>query len=101
MNVLIIDDSHYMSRALTHVLESDKEIKVVAVAVDGEDALHKIEEQNPDVILLDIDMPGNEGPDVLAYLMAAHPVPVIILSKDSEADRKLTIRYLKNGAVDF
>lgn len=101
INVLIIDDSYYIGTSLTHILESDKMIRVVAVAGNCEDALQKIEDHNPDVILLNIDMPGKEGPDVLTHLMGTHLVPVIILSRVGEAETRLAIRYLEKGAVDF
>lgn len=101
IRVLVIDDSYFMGRSLAHLLESDEAIKVAGFAVNGEDALHQVEQLRPDVILFDIDMPGNEGPEVISYLMAVHPVPTVILSRDRETYSRLAIRYIEHGAVDL
>lgn len=101
IRVLVIDDSYFMGRSLAHLLESDDAIKVAGFAVNGEDALHQVEQLRPDVILFDIDMPCNEGPEVISYLMAAHPIPTIILSRDRETYSRLAIRYIEHGAVDL
>lgn len=76
IRVLIADDSAFMRASLTHILQSDSAIEVLGNAVDGEDALRKVIQFKPDVLLLDIKMPRMDGLTALSYLMAECPTPL-------------------------
>ena len=69
-----------MRQLIKQMLESDPEIKVVAVATDGIDALNKIEFYRPQVVTLDLEMPRMDGLTMLAELMRKHPLPVVVVS---------------------
>jgi two-component system, chemotaxis family, protein-glutamate methylesterase/glutaminase len=99
--VLIVDDSSFMRKSLTHLLESDPALEVVETAADGADAVRKVRRLRPDVVLLDIEMSGMNGLVALAHIMDECPTPVLVLSGLDPADRTLAVRCLEQGAVDF
>ncbi len=99
--VLVVDDSSFMRASLTHLLSSDKSIEVVGTAADGEEALSRVADLGPDVVLLDIDMPRMDGLTALTHIMKKHPTPVVILSGIGEKDARVAIKALERGAVDF
>ena len=97
--VLIVDDTETNVDILVDTLGEDYDI---AVAMDGESALEVAEEDSPDLILLDIMMPGMDGYEVCKRLKdnpETAAFPVIFLSALTEADEKQ--KDLKLGAVDF
>ena len=101
VKVLVVDDSSFMRKSLTHILESDRSIEIVDTAVDGEDAIRKVKRQSPDVVLLDIEMPVMDGLSALAHIMAECPTPVLMLSGLNKRDAVIAIKSLEHGAVDF
>ena len=101
VKVLVVDDSSFMRKSLTHILEADKTIKVIDTAADGEDAVRKVKQYSPDVVLLDIEMPVMDGLAALAHIMAECPTPVLMLSALNKRDAAIAIKSLEHGAVDF
>ena len=101
VKVLVVDDSSFMRKSLTHILESDRSIEVVDTAADGEDAVRKVKRHSPDVVLLDIEMPVMDGLSALAHIMAECPTPVLMLSALNKRDAAIAIKSLEHGAVDF
>lgn len=101
INVLVVDDSAFMRKVITDLLNSDPSINVVGTARNGIDALKKIDELHPDVVTLDIEMPVMDGLTTLEKIMQEKPLPVIMLSSLTQADAEITIRALQKGAVDF
>ena len=101
VRVLVVDDSSFMRKSLTHILESDRLIEVIDTAADGEDAIRKVKQCSPDVVLLDIEMPVMDGLSALAHIMAECPTPVLMLSALNKRDTAITIKSLEHGAVDF
>lgn len=101
IKVLIVDDSAFMRKVLSDIIESDESLVVVGTATDGKDALVKISELNPDVITLDIEMPIMNGINCLKEIMQKSPKPVIMLSSGTDHGAELTIKALDEGAVDF
>jgi len=101
LRVLVVDDSSFMRKSLTHILESDNLLKVVGTAADGEEALSKVKQLHPNVVLLDIEMPVMDGLAALAHIMAECPTPVLMLSAVNKRDAAIAIRSLEHGAVDF
>ncbi|PID76752.1 MAG: hypothetical protein CSB24_04830 [Deltaproteobacteria bacterium] len=99
--VLIVDDSKLFRRIIKKMIESDGTLEVVGEAADGDEALQKTREVKPDVITLDVNMPGMGGTSVLKHLMLSHPCPVIIVSNLSNRSQNTIIDFLRFGAVDF
>ncbi|MGV3709797.1 MAG: protein-glutamate methylesterase/protein-glutamine glutaminase [Gemmatimonas sp.] len=100
--VLVVDDSAFMRRMVSDVVMSSGEFTVIGTARDGEDALHKVHTLNPDIVTLDVQMPGLDGLDALGYIMSEVPRPVVMLSAGgSDGGAEATLRALELGAVDF
>lgn len=99
LRAVVVDDSAYNRQTLTRLLEETGEIKVVATAHDGEDAVKRILEHRPDVVTLDLEMPVMDGFALLRWLQANRPTPVVVVSS-RDSDRSV-FRALEFGAVDF
>ncbi|HYN74455.1 MAG TPA: chemotaxis-specific protein-glutamate methyltransferase CheB [Candidatus Methanoperedens sp.] len=80
IKVLIVDDSRVVQEFLTHLFNSDPAFKVVGVAGNGEEALQAVKEKRPDVITVDINMPGMSGYEATAAIMESVPTPIVIVS---------------------
>lgn len=98
--VLIVDDSPTMRAILKTVLSKETDIEVVGTAANAAEARALIKELNPDVITLDIEMPGMNGLDFLAKIMALRPTPVIIVSGHTGRGADVTMHALQLGAFD-
>ena len=97
IRVLVVDDSAVARTFLTRGLSDHPKIEVVGYAISAEDARRKIDRLSPDVMTLDVEMPGTNGIDFLKQLLPVHPLPVILVSS-------LDLRVfdaLAAGAVDF
>jgi two-component system chemotaxis response regulator CheB len=91
-----------MRRLITEIVESRSEFLVVGTARDGDDALAKVRSLRPDIVTLDIEMPGMDGLTALSHIMTEMPRPVVMLSAaGSETGNALTIKALELGAVEF
>jgi two-component system chemotaxis response regulator CheB len=102
LRVLVVDDSAVVRRMVTKLLEAERGIEVVGVAADGASALERLAACAPDVITLDLDMPGMDGLTALPELKRAAPeVPVVILSSFSEEGAEITLKALSLGASDY
>jgi two-component system chemotaxis response regulator CheB len=101
IRVLIIDDSASVRQALTHVLEQDPEIEVMGVASDPFMAAKKMQEELPDVITLDVEMPRMDGITFLRKLMSQRPIPVVMCSSLTEEGSETLMQALEAGAVDI
>ena len=101
ISVLIIDDSAVVRQALTNILESDPKISVMGTASDPFVAAKKIQNQVPDVITLDIEMPRMDGLTFLKKIMTQHPIPVVIISSLTEKGSETALRALEYGAVEI
>lgn len=101
VRVLVVDDSSFMRKALSTMLGSDPEITVVGTAADGREAVEKAAELKPDVITMDVEMPGMDGIDALKVIMRESPVPVVMVSSQTVEGATVTLHALDLGAVDF
>jgi two-component system chemotaxis response regulator CheB len=90
-----------MRKLIPQMLEPDPAIEVVGTAMDGTFCLKKIEELKPNVITLDLQMPGMNGIDTLKEIMRRHPLPVIVVSSHSTEGASVTLKALGLGAFDF
>ncbi|MDQ6719077.1 MAG: chemotaxis response regulator protein-glutamate methylesterase [Gemmatimonadota bacterium] len=100
--VVVVDDSAFMRKLITEMVQSSDEFTVVGTAVNGEDGLREIREQDPDIVTLDIEMPVMDGLTALAEIMRVNPRPVVMLSAaGSQKGTDMTIRALELGAVEF
>lgn len=100
IRVLIVDDSPTMRAILAARLSSEVDIAIVGMAADAREARVLIRELDPDVITLDIEMPGMDGLAFLERIMALRPTPVIIVSGSTQAGTEATARALSLGAMD-
>jgi len=100
VKVLIVDDSATMRSLLKTVLRQDKEIEVVGDAADAYEARDKIKDLEPDVLVLDIEMPKMSGLEFLEKVMRLRPMPVIMLSGSTQKGAKDTIQALSIGAFE-
>ncbi|HAO92717.1 MAG: chemotaxis response regulator protein-glutamate methylesterase [Deltaproteobacteria bacterium GWB2_55_19] len=100
ITVLIVDDSAVARQHLRHILESDPDIHVIGTAVDGEEAVELLKERTPDVITMDINMPGMNGHEATRAIMETNPVPIVIVSASYErSDVEKSFRAMEAGAV--
>lgn len=101
VRVLVVDDSALMRKLIPSIIERDNSIEVVGTAMDGHFALKKIEDLSPDVVTLDLEMPGLNGIDTLKQIMRNWRLPVIVVSSHSTAGASITLKALALGAFDF
>jgi two-component system, chemotaxis family, protein-glutamate methylesterase/glutaminase len=100
IRVLIVDDSASVRQTMTKILGSDPEIEVIGTAADPFAAARRIQEEVPDVITLDVEMPRMDGITFLRKLMAQHPLPVVMCSSLTEEGSATLMQALEAGAVD-
>jgi two-component system, chemotaxis family, protein-glutamate methylesterase/glutaminase len=101
IGVLIVDDSAFMRTALSRLIGTDPDLCVLGTAGSGAEALERIGPLNPDVITLDVEMPGLDGLETLRRIMARFPRPVIMVSSATERDADITFNALGLGAFDY
>ena len=101
VRALIVDDSASVRQILTTILNEDPDIEVIATASDPYAAARRLQNELPDVILLDIEMPRMDGITFLRKIMAQHPIPVIICSSLTEEGSGLMFEAFEAGAVDI
>ncbi len=98
--VLIVDDSASMRAILKKILQSDPRIDVVGAAADAEIARRMLKDLNPDVLLLDVEMPGVDGITFLEKIMRLRPMPVVMCSSLTAKGTDTTIEAMRLGAVE-
>ena len=100
VRVLVVDDSALVRRIFTEELARDPEIEVVGTAPDPIIGRDKIVQLNPDVLLLDVEMPRMDGLTFLEKLMAHRPMPVIVVSSLARESSETALRALDLGAAE-
>jgi two-component system chemotaxis response regulator CheB len=102
IRVLVVDDAVVIRRVVPEEMEKDPELEVVGVAANGSIALAKLAQLNPDLVLLDVEMPVMNGLETLAALRKTHPkLPVIMFSTLTERGALITLDALALGASDY
>src|SRR3954453_13559943 len=102
IRVLIVDDAVVVRRLVTDVLSGDPNLEVAATAATGRIALAKIPQVNPDVIILDVEMPEMDGLATLSAIRKTYPaLPVIMFSTLTQRGAAATLDALALGASDY
>ncbi len=101
IKAVVVDDSAFMRKSISIMLESDSDIKVVGIARDGEEGYNMVKSLKPDIVTLDIEMPKMDGITALQKIMHDCPTSVIMLSSLTTEGAEITLKALEYGAVDF
>lgn len=101
VRVLIVDDSAFMRRAIAKMLAAADDISVVGMAATGEEAVAMQPELRPDVITMDVEMPGMGGLEAARAIIARRGPPIIMISSLTRDGAETTLRALEIGAADF
>jgi len=99
--VLVVDDSALIRQLLSKIIERDDSLEVVGTASNPHIAREKIKKLNPDVLTLDVEMPGMDGITFLEKLMRLHPMPVVMVSSLTKEGADVTREAIALGAVDY
>ena len=99
--VLVVDDSSFFRRRVSDILNSDRNLTVIDVAVNGLEAVKKAKELKPDVITMDIEMPLLNGIEAVKQIMANSPTAILMFSSLTHQGAKATLEALDAGALDF
>jgi DNA-binding NarL/FixJ family response regulator len=98
--VVLVDDHAVVRRGLADLLASAEDLEVVGAAGDGAEAQHVVRDVRPDVVVMDLQMPGTDGVEATRALVAEHPgVQVLVLTSFSDSERILAA--LDAGAVGY
>jgi len=101
IRAVVIDDSAFMRKSISIMLESDESIKVIGTAWDGEEGYKLVRSLNPDIVTLDIEMPKMDGLTALKQIMKDCPTSVIMISSLTTEGAEATLKAMELGAVDF
>lgn len=98
-NILVVDDSQFMRTVIGNALtDAGYEVET---ASDGHEAVDAVATLEPDIVTMDIEMPGMSGIDAVEHVMAHNPTPIVMLSAYTEDGADATLEALERGAVDF
>ncbi|UZF94537.1 chemotaxis-specific protein-glutamate methyltransferase CheB [Bosea sp. NBC_00550] len=101
IKVLVVDDSILMQKLMTQIIDSAPGFKVIGVAGSAEEGWDAIQALRPDVLTLDLELPGRHGLKLLARVLKQDPLPVLIVSAFGGPGADNTIQALELGAIDF
>src|SRR5689334_24544356 len=101
VRVLIVDDSASVRQILQSILTEDPDIEVMGTAADPFAAARRLQNEIPDVMILDLEMPRMDGMTFLRKIMAQRPIPVIICSSLTEEGSHVMFEAFEAGAVDI
>lgn len=100
LRAVVVDDSQFMRTVISDMLE-DEGISVVEAASDGAAGVEAVGRHDPDVVTMDLKMPGMDGIEAVEEIMSKHPTPVLVLSAHAADGAELTFEAMDRGAVDF
>jgi len=101
LKVLVVDDSAFMRKVISDILNQDARIEVVGIAKNGSEAIQKTGSLHPDVITMDVEMPVMNGIEAVKNIMSKHPTPIVMVSALTSQGAKTTLESLHAGAIDF
>jgi two-component system, chemotaxis family, protein-glutamate methylesterase/glutaminase len=101
ITVLVADDSALMRKMISDMINSQLDMEVIDTAKNGEIAIQKIKDLNPDIVTLDVEMPVKNGIEALKEIKKISSTEVIMLSSLTTENSSTTIEALKLGAFDF
>jgi two-component system chemotaxis response regulator CheB len=99
--VLVVDDSFFMQRRLTEIIQSASDLRVVGYADNGAEAIRLAESLAPDVITMDINMAKFDGLYAIDYIMRSNPRPIVIISSYTRQGSRAALYGLEMGVVDI
>src|SRR5437870_4888091 len=100
IRVMIVEDSRVVREFLAHLIGADPRLEVAAAVASAEEALRLLERVSPDVISMDIRLPGMNGFEATQQIMARKPTPIVVVSASVEAeDLKVSMNALRAGAL--
>lgn len=101
VRVLVVDDSLFYRRRVIEALNAQDGIEVVGEAGNGQAALEKVKDLEPDVVTMDVNMPVMDGVTAVRRIMAERPTPVLMFSSLTTQGARETLDALEAGALDF
>ncbi len=101
VRVLVVDDSAFMRKLISDILNSAPGISVVGTARDGAEAVEKVRTLELDVVTLDVEMPKMDGLEALSQIMEHTPTPCVMLSAHTKVGARVTLEAISSGAFDF
>ncbi|MDA7978638.1 MAG: chemotaxis response regulator protein-glutamate methylesterase [Pirellulales bacterium] len=99
--VMVVDDSALIREMISDLVDSHPKLEVAGCARDGLEAVKKVDEFNPDVITLDIQMPRMDGLESLDAILSKRSIPVIMVSSLTQRAADVTLDALQRGAMDY
>lgn len=100
MRVLICEDSRSFALGLTRFLEHDGDIRVIGVCATGEELLDSVGRLNPDVVTMDLELPGLDGARATERVMRRHPCPILVISSHAQRGSERAAAALSSGALE-
>lgn len=101
LRVLVVDDSRFYRNRIIGMLSADPALEVIDTAENGREAVQKVLEKRPDVIIMDIEMPVMDGITAVREIMKTQPTPIMIFSSLTVEGAKATFDALEAGALDY
>ncbi len=101
IRVLVVDDSLFTRKVLCDLIDEEPGMEVVGTASDGVEACERVVELEPDVVIMDVEMPRMDGLAALRRIMRLRPTPVVMFSALTRKGAEVTLEALSSGAVDF
>ena len=97
---MVVEDSAVIRELLCHIISAHPQLEVAALVASGEEALRLLEQVSPDIISMDIRLPGIDGFEATCQIMSRKPTPIVVVSASVESeDLKISINALRAGAL--